>query len=237
MAALNLRNVAFLTAGAMAGAWYGLYRLGRSSGSSASERSRVLPGDDVVATPHLVTDHAISIAAPAEDVWPWLLQMGWHRGGWYTHRWVDRLLFPNNEASAEELLPEYQGLAVGDLVPDGAPETKCYFVVHTMEPGKQLVLHSTSHLPPQLTSRPDVELNWIWTFSIEPEGYHCSRLHFRSRIALQPWWLRLGYQIFLVPADHVMAGSMCRGIKQRAERLRDRAKQPSETAVASSAGR
>ena len=40
-----------------------------------------------------VTNHAITIDAPPEDVWPWMVQMGWGRGGWYTARWVDRLLF------------------------------------------------------------------------------------------------------------------------------------------------
>jgi hypothetical protein len=168
-----------------------------------------------------VTDHAVSIAAPPEDVWPWLMQMGWHRGGWYTHRWVDKLLFPQNEASADVILPEYQDLKVGDQVPDGAPETQCFFIVHTLEKDRLLVLHSTSHLPPGMANKPGVKLNWTWTFDLQPEGYHCTRFHFRSRITLKPWWLLWGYRLLLVPADFIMAGSMCKGIKRRAEsRLR-----------------
>jgi hypothetical protein len=143
--------------------------------------------------------------------------MGWHRGGWYTYRWVDRLLFPDNLPSAQAILPQWQDLQVGDRVPDGRPETNCYFVVRQLERERLMVLHSTSHLPPGLGDRPDVKLNWTWTFSLEPEGYHCTRFHFRSRIRLAPWWLRWAYQLFLVPADYLMAGSMCRGIKRRAE--------------------
>ena len=209
-----------LTAGAAATAWYTVYQLGRTAGSAESERRRVLPGDDLVSRPDIVTDHAVSIAAPPEDVWPWLVQMGWHRGGWYTHRWVDRLLFPENEPSVDQVLPQYQDLKVGDHIPDGAPETNCYFVVQTLTPSELMVLHSTSHLPPGLAGRPGVRLNWTWTFSIEAEGYHCSRLHFRSRIALEPWWLRCAYRLLLVPADYVMAGSMCKGVKRRVESMR-----------------
>jgi hypothetical protein len=53
--------------------------LGRSFGSTARERASPMPGDDIVAEPQVTTDHAITIDAPANCVWPWLVQMGWHR--------------------------------------------------------------------------------------------------------------------------------------------------------------
>ena len=219
---MKARNIAALAAGSLAGAWYMAYRRGRTAGSTGVERRRVLPGDDLVPEPQIVTDHSISIAAPAEDVWPWLLQMGWHRGGWYTYRWVDQLLFPDNDASAETILPQYQDLQTGDLIPDGRPEAECYFVVRILDRDRLMVLQSTSHLPPGMAQRPGVKLNWTWTFELEPEGYHCTRFHFRSRIRLQPWWLREAYRLLLVPADYLMAGSMCQGIKRRAEALKRR---------------
>jgi hypothetical protein len=82
-----------------------LIRLGQTYGSTVQERSADLPGDDIVVDPAVVTNHAITIDAPPECVWPWLVQMGWHRGGWYTARWVDRLLFPDNWPSADRILP------------------------------------------------------------------------------------------------------------------------------------
>ncbi len=88
--------------------------------STAAERAATLPGDNIVADPNVVTDHAITIDAPPAAVWPWLVQMGWGRGGWYTARWVDRLLFPTTGRSAERIIPELQDIGVGTFIPDGA---------------------------------------------------------------------------------------------------------------------
>src|SRR4051794_35966042 len=96
--------------------------LGRTYGSTRGERRRLLPGDELCADPQIVTTHATTIDAPPERVWPWLVQIGWGRGQWYTARWVDRLLFPNNGPSADSLVPELQQLAIGDRILDGPPE-------------------------------------------------------------------------------------------------------------------
>jgi hypothetical protein len=66
----------------------------------------------------VVTDHAVTIDAPPAAVWPWLTQMGWHLGGYYTPRWVDRLLFPGNWSSLDHLDPALvRDLAVGNVIP------------------------------------------------------------------------------------------------------------------------
>ena len=124
-----------------------LVHLGRTYGSTPAERAMRIPGDDIVPTPVVVTNHAITIDAPPECVWPWLVQMGWGRGGWYTARWVDRLLFPANGPSATGVIAELQDLQIGDFVPDGPPETNTGFTVEELIPNRTLVLHSTSHLP------------------------------------------------------------------------------------------
>lgn len=143
-----------------------LIHLGRTYGSTAAERRRSLPGDDVIRSPKVVTDHAVTIGARPEDVWPWLVQMGWHRAGWYTARWVDRLLFPANWPSANRIVPELQDIAVGDFIPDGAPETECGLIVEAYEPNRSLVLHSTSHLPKSW--RDHADLDWSWVFVLDP---------------------------------------------------------------------
>ncbi|HLF78792.1 MAG TPA: SRPBCC family protein [Dehalococcoidia bacterium] len=201
---------------AFAAAWAALIRLGRTSGSTAEERNKRLPGDEVVLYPNLGGDHAISIEAPPLRVWPWLVQMGWHRAGWYTYRWVDALMFPNNWPSAETILQEYQDLKVGDVVPDGPMESGCFFVVEQMQAEHHLVLHSTTHLPPQLLKNPDVSLSWTWVFVIEPENGG-TRFHFRWRVAVSPLWLRLLGGLLILPADFLMGRSMCKGLKRRAE--------------------
>ncbi|MEX2229952.1 MAG: hypothetical protein WEB13_09990 [Dehalococcoidia bacterium] len=204
----------------LAETWGALYYLGRTWGSTSEERQRTLPGDAIVERPAIVTDHAIDVEAPAERTWPWLVQMGRGRGGWYTHRWVDRLLFPANGPSAEAVLPQFQQLAAGDTILDGPPETGCFFTVERLEPDRALVLRSHTHLPPQLLNRPGVALDCTWTFVLEPLSAERTRFHFRSRITARPWWLVATYRLFLVPADFVMARSMCRGVKERAERSR-----------------
>lgn len=128
-------------------AWGWLHHLGRTWGSTCEERRRYLPGDDLVKDPRLVTNHATTIEASAEDIWPWLVQMGWNRGGWYTYRWVDRFLFPENPRSADSILPEYQDLKVGDRIPDGPPEADCFYEVELLEPNKLLVLRSWTISP------------------------------------------------------------------------------------------
>jgi hypothetical protein len=134
---------------AAAAGYTALQWLGRTYGSTREEREIRLPGD---------------------EIWPWLVQMGWHRGGWYTARWVDRLLFPANRPSVRHIVPELQALAVGDFVPDGPPQSECLFVVERLEPAHALVLHSTSHLPPAWRRRFGAGIDWTWAFVLEPLG-------------------------------------------------------------------
>lgn len=192
--------------------------LGRTYGSTPGERARVLPGDDIVVDPDVVTDHAITIDAPCDAVWPWLVQMGWHRAGWYTARWVDRLLFPDNLPSTSRIIPELQNTAVGDFIPDGPPKTGCGFIVERLDPGRALVLHSTTHLPRSWRAKRNVALDWSWAFVLRPvdEGRR-TRFQFRSRWTTAPWWLTAGSRLAVVPADFVMSRSMLRGVKRRAE--------------------
>jgi hypothetical protein len=150
-------------------------------------------------------------------VWPWLVQLGWGRGQWYTARWVDRLLFPANRPSADTLVPEWQQLAVGDRILDGPPEAHTAFVVQQLEPRRHLVLHSTEHLPPGWADRFGAAIDWTWAFVLDPVEDGRTRFAFRTRVRLRPWWVAAGYWAVMVPADFVMARQMLRGVKTRAE--------------------
>jgi hypothetical protein len=201
---------------AIVASWAYLRHQGQVWGSTPLERAKKLPGDEIVPAPDMGGDHAISIEAPPAKVWPWLLQMGWRRGGWYTYRWVDTLMFPNNRPSAETILPEFQHLQVGDVIPDGTPESGCFFLVEQLQPAHHLVLHSTTHLPPLLLKNPHVSLSWTWVFVVEPQDGG-TRFHFRWRAAVSPLWLRVMADLLVLPADFLMGRSMCKGLKRRAE--------------------
>jgi hypothetical protein len=193
-----------------------LVYLGRTYGSTAQERAMRLPGDELIANPTVQTDHAITIDAPAARVWPWLVQMGWGRAGWYTARWVDQLLFPANGPSADRIVPELQHLEVGTFIPDGPPETECGLHVVELAPEQLLVLRSNSHLP--MSWRDRATLDWTWTFALRPTpDEQRTRFHFRSRWVTDPWWFTVGGLLGVVPADFVMSRDLLRGVKARAE--------------------
>jgi hypothetical protein len=191
-----------------------LHELGRHWGATQDEVRRPMPGDDIVPRAKGQTTHAITIDAAPERVWPWLVQMGYHRAGWYIYPWVDRYLWRIDNPSAAQLIPELQDLSLDDIVPDGEPGTAFYRVA-VLDAPHALVLHSTSHIPPPLRGRMTVD--WTWAYELRAVGATTTRLTLRVRATFQPWWVRLIYGGMIVPSDSIMARSMLRGIARRAE--------------------
>jgi hypothetical protein len=159
-----------------------------------------------------VTDRAITIHAPAQDIWPWIVQIGYHRGGWYTSRWLDRLMWHIDNPSADRIIPEFQQLRVGDVVPDGPPGTAS-FTVAAVETGRALVLldDAGTHVP---------DTAFSWAFVLEPLDGRTTRVQVRTRGTYPPSpVLALLSRFVIGPADFVMvSGQMLRGIKRRSER-------------------
>ena len=202
---------------AVATGYAALQVLGRRAGSTGHERRTALPGDDVVRDPQLVTDHAITVDAPAQQIWPWLTQMGWHLGGYYSPAWVDRLLFPQNWPSLDHLDPALlRHLEVGDQIPDGEPGTASY-LVHQVHAPHVLVLSSTTHVPPGWDTKYGAALTWTWCFVLTDQTDGRCRMHLRVRGRLSPWWFSALYAAAVVPADAVMATGMLHGLKRRVQ--------------------
>ncbi|MGZ5418487.1 MAG: hypothetical protein ACXWDI_15065 [Nocardioides sp.] len=191
--------------------------LGRTYGSTAEERRRQLPGDELVEAPQVITNHATTIEGTPASVWPWLAQMGWGRGQWYTARWVDKLLFPRNGPSADVVVPELQNLKVGDKVLDGPPEANCSFTVEGLEENRHLVMHSREHLPPGWAER-GAGIDFTWVFVLDDLGDGRTRFLFRCRLRVWPRWVETFYVAAMVPADFVMSRQMMRGLSCRVER-------------------
>jgi len=187
-------------------------------GATADEALDPLPGDDLVNGSYQTT-HAISIARPAEQVWPWLVQMGYERGGWYSYDGLERAIgigdFADG-ASAQRLLPDLEPLSLGDTVglsPNGG------FTVVALEPAQHLVLRIP--MDPltggPASSRSRVVLDWTWAFVLRPAPHGC-RLVIRVRGHLRPRWLAVSLPL-LDPVHLIMERKMLRTIKQRVENL------------------
>ena len=80
-------------------------------GATDEEISRPMPGDDLLPGSGSST-RAITIAATPEDIWPWLVQLGYGKAGWYSYDWIDNDFKP----SADQIVPEFQDLDVGDRI-------------------------------------------------------------------------------------------------------------------------
>jgi hypothetical protein len=219
-----------LTLGLLAGITgaYLLRRLGMRWGATNDEVHRPLAGDDLVPHSMLETTHAISIAASPADIWPWLVQMGYDRGWWYTdarwYHWVDKYVWhTSHPASPDHIVPELQHLEVGDTVPDGPPGT-AFFTVAKLEPERVFALFSTTHLlfmaPASLRDNPKVGLRgeFSWVFILDEKEEGVTRLIVRTRANYAPKMFRMLTMPILFPADFLMARMMLQTIKQRVER-------------------
>jgi hypothetical protein len=135
--------VATLAAGA-----YVLHQIGRRSGVTTEELRSSLPGDDIVRLPMWQSTRAITIDASPDEVWPWVVQMGFpsHRAGWHTPHWLDRLTFDIKQPSADEIRADLQRLEPGDRVPD-SEDWSVYFTVVTVDPprARRPRLNATHH--------------------------------------------------------------------------------------------
>jgi hypothetical protein len=101
-----------------AAAYLALGRLLRPSysrwGATDEEVRRSLPGDELVPTPRAQSTWAVTIEAPPERVWPWLVQMGQDRAGFYTYEWFENGLLRLNIHNVDRIVPEWQNITVGD---------------------------------------------------------------------------------------------------------------------------
>jgi len=171
-------------------------------GATDAEVARAMPGDEIVARPHFHATRAVTVYARPEHIWPWLPQMGIGRAGWYSYDIIDNL----GQPSARRILPEWQALKVGSLVPM-SPVGELGLYVRAFEMHRWLLWDD----------RGQGKTTWVW--GLYPMDEHATRLI--SRVRLRYDWLSpaIIFNLLLDAGDIVMMRKCMLGIKERAEAL------------------
>jgi hypothetical protein len=192
------------------------------------------PGEYRIHDPVLDLCYEIEIGAKPREIWPWIVQMGYHRGGWYIDTWWDRAIqehfwprvVPKNARGSfkpptSEILPEYQSLRIGDSIPDGPPGSAFYEVID-LHADHILLLYSTSHFK---YAAP----RFVYKTRFAPRGGFCWAFILNElldgRTKLISWWQAEIYPrkfLFMIKPffrllDGVHQREILKGIKRRVE--------------------
>lgn len=146
------------------------------SGLRPGEADRVLAGDALLPDAAIVIDRANTLPAPPEAVWPWLVQLGKDRAGWYFPRAVERFI-PPTRRGLWRVEPSYQDLALGDEIPDWGPG----------DPTFSTMVVDPPHTIAYRSERGKAVVTWV--LHLSPDGDADSRLHVRLKIDRRHDWL------------------------------------------------
>jgi hypothetical protein len=199
MVAIGIVVVALVLVGV---GFVGLYRPWQLRwGATDEEVGASMPGDEVVLRPSFDATRAVTIDARPDGIWPWLVQIGFGRAGWYSYDLLDNM----GRHSAERIVPELQRIEVGDLVPLG-PGENAGMRVKEFVPNRSILWWDEKN---QLTT-------WAWALNTMPDG----RTRLVTRVRSRSSWGHPMSAIWLLLvelADFPMMRKCLLGIKRRAE--------------------
>jgi len=165
-------------------------------GATDEEVDRVMPGDDLISDAQSVT-RAITVRGDPTDVWPWLVQIGFGKAGWYSYDWIDNDFQP----SADRIIPEYQDLSAGDRI--------------LMMPTMGFVVDSLDE-PASIVSVLD-DGSTSWCLGLYHNGDGATRLVSRWRPKLERNAATLFMTVLTEPGTFIMEQKMLRTIRDRVE--------------------
>jgi hypothetical protein len=177
----------------------------RRWGTAGDERTRRLPGEELVPGPAASLTQAVDIAAPPEEVWPWLVQLGQDKAGFYSYAWLENLAGAG-VTNADHVDPVWQGTREGDLL---WLHPRIALDVQRLDP-QRLLVAGRRGMPGGLG------FQWIFVLTARGSG---SRLLVRERYAVPGSLPRLVAHL-ATAGSAVMSRRMLRGIRDRAERGR-----------------
>jgi hypothetical protein len=172
-------------------------------GATTEELALPMPEDNIVTRPVFDATRAITIHATAESIWPWLVQMGYKRAGFYGYDLIESIGNGSGVRSATKILPEYQDPKIGDPVPLSFAAT---LVFGSINPNSWIVWRSRE--------RPTYGV-FIW--ELVPVDANTTRLISRIRWNYAPGWWSKVLGIFTEFADHVAVRRILEGVRDRAE--------------------
>jgi hypothetical protein len=207
-----MRRRSVTSAIAIGGAAAAYIRLARPRqlrwGATDQESDGSFPGDDLIANPDLTATRAITVHTSADQVWPWIAQLGQDRGGFYSYDVLENLVGCDIH-SADQIVPEWQDIKVGDQV---KLHPEIGLGVAVVELGRALVLRGGV---PMGAAPPPYDFTWAFVLQEQPEG--TTRLLVRERYAYTQRWAPLLVEPVAVVA-FMMSQRMLRGIRDRAQR-------------------
>jgi hypothetical protein len=181
-----------------------------------AENDRPMPGDELLPLGASRVTHGITIAAPPEAIWPWLVQMGGGRAGWYSHDELDNAGRP----SARVIVPALQQLELGDVLPE-APGASDGLTVVALDPPRSLVLAAMRDRAADESIEffaPLPEHYWraTWAFALRPIDATHTRLVARASVDFSPTMVGLRV-LWMRPIHRIMQGAQLHNIAKRAE--------------------
>lgn len=190
----------------------------QSWGATQDELHRRWPGDDVVANPIYEATHAVTVNAPASQIWPWVKQIGQNRGGFFSYDWLENLAGADIH-TIEHIVPELQQIEVGDLV-TLAPNIG--LAVWEVTPERSLILRTMDPKTGQAAS-PDIGANVFtdstWAFILDEKSDDVTRLIARYRMDGNPRTLLRESIHYLLETPHfIMQRKMLLNIKRLVEK-------------------
>ncbi len=172
-------------------------------GASAQEVRRAMPGDDLVANPTFVATRGITIRGRPEDIWPWLVQMGYNRAGFYGYDLIENLGSKTGIHSAASIVPELQHPKTDDVLPISSA---AHLTFSAIQPNPYLIWQSEA-LPHDSA----------FTWALYPVDQSHTRLVSRIRLRYH-WKVRaLVPDLFTEFADHVAVPRILMGVRGRVE--------------------
>jgi hypothetical protein len=186
-------------------------------GATDAELSAAMPGDELVREPVLGYTRAVTVDAPPEAVWPWLVQIGQGRGGLYSFDGLENLVGCDIH-SVDRIIPDLQSLEAGDLVRLGPVGYPC-FRVHEVTEGASLVLVGADPQPPHAAATPDSPAGmatWQWQLRPTPDA-RGTRLVTRQRLTYPPTVAMSLVWHLVEPVGFVMERRMLRRLKALTE--------------------